>query len=207
MFKTCFTAVWVVVLLTGTAALAQNETEDVWALLAAQSQASGVFVQELFDENGELLERSSGRYAVLRPGFFRWEIEDPDQQMIVVSGTQLWHYDIDLAAATRRDTSQSNEFTPLELLAGDSDELRERFEAQRLGPSRVRLIPTFPQAGFASVDIAWEGDTVIAMDVQDRSGQMIKLDLSPDQNPIKLTAKDFEFVAPAGVDVYEPSDY
>jgi chaperone LolA len=193
--------------LTGTAALAQNETEDVWALLSAQSQASGVFVQELFDDNGELLERSSGRYAVLRPGFFRWEIEDPDQQMIVVSGTQLWHYDIDLAAATRRDTSQSNEFTPLELLAGDSDELHERFEAQRLGPSRVRLIPTFPQAGFASVDIAWEGDGVIAMDVQDRSGQMIKLDLSPDQNPIKLTAKDFEFVAPAGVDVYEPSDY
>lgn len=207
MLNTWFTAVWVAVLLSGTAALAQNETEDVWILLAAQSQASGAFVQELFDENEELLERSSGRYAVLRPGFFRWEIEDPDQQMIVVSGTVLWHYDIDLAAATRRDTSQSNEFTPLELLAGDSDELRERFETQRLGPSRVRLIPTFPQAGFASVDIAWEGRAVIAMDVQDRSGQMIKLDLSPDQSPIELTAKDFEFVAPAGVDVYEPSDY
>ncbi|WOJ94080.1 outer-membrane lipoprotein carrier protein LolA [Congregibacter variabilis] len=207
MLKTGFTAAWVMVLLWGTAALAQNETEEVWILLAAQSQASGGFVQELFDESEELLERSSGRYAVLRPGFFRWEIEDPDQQMIVVSGTQLWHYDIDLAAATRRDTSQSNEFTPLELLAGDSDELRGRFEAQRLGPARVRLIPTFPQAGFASVDIAWEGDAVIAMDVQDRSGQMIKLDLSPDPNPAQLTAKDFEFVAPAGVDVYEPSDY
>ncbi|EED32919.1 outer membrane lipoprotein carrier protein LolA [gamma proteobacterium NOR5-3] len=201
------TAALLCVLLSCTQAYAQNETEDVWTLLAAQSQASGAFTQELFDDNGELLERSSGRYAVLRPGFFRWQIEEPDQQVIVVSGTRLWHYDIDLAAATRRDTSQSNEFTPLELLAGDSEELQARFEAQRLGPSRVRLIPTFPQAGFASVDIAWEGDVVIAMDVQDRSGQMIRLALLPDQNPVKLTAQDFEFVPPLGVDVYEPSDY
>jgi len=195
------------VLLATNPAVAQNETEHVWTLLAAQSQASGAFAQELFDENGELLELSSGRYAVLRPGFFRWEVEDPDQQVIVVSGTELWHYDIDLASATRRDTAHSNEFTPLELLAGNSEELRGRFETQRLGPSRVRLIPTFAQAGFASVDIEWKLGAVIAMDVQDRSGQMIKLSLSPDHNAVALTAKDFEFVPPVGVDVYEPSDY
>jgi outer membrane lipoprotein carrier protein len=207
VLRTWLTAAFVALTLACTQAFAQNETEEVWILLAAQSQASGGFLQELFDENDELLERSSGRYAVLRPGFFRWEIDSPDQQMIVVSGTTLWHYDIDLAAATRRDTTQSNEFTPLELLAGDSGELRSRFQAQRLGPSRVRLIPTFTQAGFASVDIGWEEGAIVAMDVQDRSGQMIKLALSPDQNSAPLTAEDFDFVPPAGVDVYEPSDY
>ncbi|WP_439106916.1 outer membrane lipoprotein chaperone LolA [Congregibacter sp.] len=207
MLRKIMALLFLALFLESAAVLAQDDADDVWRLLASQSQASGAFLQELSDEDGELLERSSGRYAVLRPGFFRWEIDYPDQQMIVVSGAQLWHYDIDLAAATRRDTSDNNAFTPLELLAGDSDELREKFATERLGPSRVRLVPTFPQAGFASVDIAWEADAVVAMDVQDRSGQRIKLALTPDSDPQQLTAEDFDFVPPAGVDVYEPSDY
>ncbi|MDP5052777.1 MAG: outer membrane lipoprotein carrier protein LolA, partial [Congregibacter sp.] len=149
-----------------TQVFAQSDSDDVWALLASQTQAVGGFTQELFDEDGVLVERSSGRYAVLRPGFFRWEIESPDRQLIVVSGTQLWHYDIDLAAATRRNTATQNEFTALELLAGDSEELRGRFDVQRLDSSRVRLIPLFSQAGFNSVDIAWEGSAVVGMVVQ-----------------------------------------
>lgn len=189
------------------ASAAFGDADEVWTLLASQSQASGAFLQELSDEEGVLLERSSGRYAVLRPGFFRWEIESPDQQLIVVSGPQLWHYDIDLGAASRRDTSQSNEFTPLELLAGDSYDLQGRFETEQLAPSLVRLIPTFPQAGFASVDVGWDKGAVVSMSVQDRSGQTIKLTLNPDKNPAVLTAADFEFVPPADVDVYEPSDY
>ena len=186
---------------------AQIEEQEVWRLLAAQSQASGDFVQELSDEEGELLERSSGRYAVLRPGYFRWEISSPDQQLIVVSGSRLWHYDVDLAAATRRDTSESREFTPLELLAGESDDLKAKFSTQAMGPSRVRLTPTFPQAGFAWVEVTWKGDAVVAMVVEDRSGQLISLALTPDVAPAQLTAKDFDFIPPAGVDVYEPSDY
>ncbi|WOJ95927.1 outer membrane lipoprotein chaperone LolA [Congregibacter brevis] len=185
----------------------QGEQEEVWRLLASQSQASGEFVQELSDEEGELLERSRGRYAVLRPGYFRWEISSPDQQLIVVSGSKLWHYDRDLAAATRRDTSENREFTPLELLAGESDELKEKFNTQTIGPSQVRLIPTFPQAGFAWVEVTWERNAVIAMVVEDRSGQLISLALTPDLEPVELTATDFDFVPPAGVDVYEPSDY
>lgn len=189
------------------ASAAAGDPDEIWTLLASQSQASGTFLQELTDEEGELLERSSGRYAVLRPGFFRWEIESPDQQLIVVSGTQLWHYDIDLGAASRRDTGQSEEFTPLELLAGDSYELQGRFETEQLGPALVRLTPAFPQAGFASVDVGWENGAVVSMSVQDRSGQTIKLALTPDRDPPALSAADFEFVPPADVDVYEPADY
>ena len=74
-----------------------QEEPDVWSRLAAQDQASGRFLQEIYSEEGELLERSSGRYAVLRPGFFRWEIDYPDRQQIIIADDTLWHYDIDLA--------------------------------------------------------------------------------------------------------------
>lgn len=185
-------------------AAAQGDAARVWALLEAQTQASGRFFQELYSEDDELLERSRGKYAVLRPGFFRWEIEYPDKQLIVVAGSELWHYDIDLAAATRRNTQDGREFTPLELLAGNSGEMRERFSVEALDEDRYRLIPRFPQAGFASVEISWANGEIVAMAVRDRSGQMINLALTPDETPAPLTPGEFRFEPPEGVDVYDP---
>lgn len=182
----------------------QASTNRLWERLDAQAQASGRFLQELYSEEDELLERSSGRYAVLRPGFFRWEIEYPDRQLILVAGNDLWHYDIDLAAATRRDTRDNQEFTPLELLAGNSDTLTERFSVEALGGDRFRLIPTFAQAGFSAVEISWEGDALAGMQVRDRSGQTISIALSPDTDAPRLEAEDFAFTPPDGVDVYDP---
>jgi chaperone LolA len=182
---------------------AQGE-EQLWSLLETQTQARGSFVQDLYDEDNELLEHSSGRYAVLRPDFFRWEIDDPDRQMIVIAGHELWHYDIDLAAATRRDTRDTQEFTPLELLAGNSAELRQRFSVEPVADNRYRLIPLFAQAGFAGVEITWDQGEIVAMDVRDRSGQLISLILTPERDAPPLTPADFSFVPPDGVDVYDP---
>jgi outer membrane lipoprotein carrier protein len=187
-----------------TAAADQNDTR-LWELLSAQDQASGRFLQEIYAEDGELLERSSGRYAVLRPDFFRWEIDYPDRQQIVVAGDVLWHYDIDLAAASRRDTRENSEFNALELLAGDSDELRERFAVEVLGDDRYRLVPRFVQAGFTAVDLSWRDGAIIGMEISDRSGQRIRLALTPAADASTLTPADFEFDLPEGVDVYDPT--
>jgi outer membrane lipoprotein carrier protein len=192
-------------LLASPVALAVASEERLWSLLAAQEQASGRFLQEIHADDGELLERSSGRYAVLRPDFFRWEIEYPDRQQIVVAGTVLWHYDIDLAAASRRDTRENSEFNALELLAGDSDELRERFAVEVLDDDSYRLVPRFPQAGFAAVDLSWRDGSIVSMQISDRSGQLINLALTPDEDPAPLTPADFEFLVPEGVDIYDPT--
>lgn len=185
-------------------AVAQVPDEsDIWERFEAQDQASGRFVQELFAEDGSLLETSEGRYAVLKPGFFRWEIEEPDRQLILVSGEVLWHYDIDLATATRRPSKAQGEFTPLELLAGEGDELRERFRVEALEAERYRLIPTFAGAGFGAVELTWAGTQVVGMRISDRSGQQITLALTPDSDPASLSASDFEFTVPDGVDVFD----
>lgn len=188
-----------------TAATAAEGEARLWNLLAAQEQASGRFMQEIYAEDGELLERSSGRYAVLRPDFFRWEIDYPDRQQIVVAGNVLWHYDIDLAAASRRDTRENSEFNALELLAGDSDELRERFAVEVLGTDSYRLVPRFAQAGFTAVDMSWREGAIVAMEISDRSGQHIRLALTPATDAAALTPADFEFEIPEGVDVYDPA--
>ena len=191
-------------LLAAAAGLRAEEARDggdVWRRLAAQTQATGSFRQALYSEEGELLERSSGRYAVLRPGYFRWIIEAPDRQQIIVAGDSLWHYDLDLATATQRRIDDETQFPALDLLARDSDELVERFRVEALGDDRYRLTPLFPQAGFSVAELTWEGDRLVAMDVIDRSGQALQLLLDPDRDAASLSPADFAFEPPAGTDV------
>jgi chaperone LolA len=175
--------------------------ESLWARLAAQDQAQGRFMQELLDEQGELIERSSGAYALLKPGYFRWEIDYPDRQQIVIADDVLWHYDIDLASVTRRAVDHDGRFTALDLLARSSDELADRFSVEVLDGDRFRLVPQFAQAGFSAVILSWDEDRLVAMDVQQRSGQTLSLVLSPDAEAPALTAADFAFVVPEGVDL------
>jgi len=186
---------------------AAAEGGDVWERLAAHDQAQGSFTQELRDEEGELIERSSGRYAVLRPGFFRWEIESPDRQELVVADGTLWHYDLDLRTVTVREVDPDTQFTALDLLARDRAELAERFSVEPLGDDRFRLLPRFPRAGFGAVVLSWEGTTLAAMDVQQRGGQTLSLALTPDEDGAPLSAEDFAFEVPDGVEVQRGSGF
>ncbi len=189
--------------LLAAAATAAGDADALWSRLEAQEQASGEFSQEIFSEEGELIERSSGRYAVLKPGYFRWDINYPDRQLLLVSGSDLWHYDIDLATATRRDAGAQGEFTPLELLTGDRADLAERFSVEQLEAGRFRLLPRFARAGFAAVELGWSGDLLSRMQIRDRSGQLISISLVADEDPPRLSDADFQLQLPDDVEVFD----
>ena len=186
------------------------ESTALWARLAGLDQAQGRFEQALYSERGELLERSSGRYALLKPGFLRWEIERPDRQRLVVAAGQIWHYDIDLATATRRALRRGESFSALDLLTADTASLRQRFQVEVLGDNsgensgdqRYRLLPLFPGAEFAALELTWRDGRLRAMSIRDRSAQRIQLALTPDPAAAPLQARDFAFEPPPGVEVF-----
>ena len=187
-----------------------TESTALWARLAGLDQAQGRFEQALYSERGELLERSSGRYALLKPGFLRWEIERPDRQRLVVAAGQIWHYDIDLATATRRALRRGESFSALDLLTADTASLRQRFQVEVLGDNsgensgdqRYRLLPLFPGAEFAVLELTWRDGRLRAMSIRDRSAQRIQLALTPDPAAAPLQAQDFAFEPPPGVEVF-----
>ena len=62
---------------------------DVLETLAEREGMAGQFTQEIISPEGEVLERSSGSFGLLRPHFFRWEILTPDSQLLLADGETL----------------------------------------------------------------------------------------------------------------------
>ncbi len=162
------------------------------------------FEQTVTDNAQRPTQQTRGRLQILRPGRFRWTYEEPYQQLIVTDGARLWVYDPDLTQVTitRLDTSIGN--TPALLLSTERP-LDELFMITEL-PSQgdiawVQLDPRQEDANFTRVRLAFDRESLYAMEIVDGFGQTMNIRfLGLDRNPA-LGPADFRFTPPAGVDV------
>lgn len=77
-------------------------------------------------------QKTTGKMALLRPGKFRWETQQPTQQLIIANGRYAWVYDVDLEQVTKQKINTQQPGSPAELLSGSSDTLRRAFSIKRL---------------------------------------------------------------------------
>lgn len=174
------------------------------ARLAPLAQLSGRFEQSVENGGAATPANSAGRFSLRRPDQFRWEITEPDSQLLVASDGVLWHYDRDLATATRRRL-EDGAAAPLLLLAANAPALAEAFVVEARGPDRYRVVPRAADAGFREAEITFAGALPAGMRIIDRLGQAIDIHFTDlDQAP--LAAGTFDFTPPDGVDVYRESD-
>ncbi|MHA7817522.1 MAG: outer membrane lipoprotein chaperone LolA [Pseudohaliea sp.] len=185
-------------------ARADDAARALAARLAPLDQLSGRFEQSVENGAGATPAHSAGRFSLRRPDRFRWEITEPDSQLLVASEGVLWHYDRDLATATRR-RFDDGAAAPLLLLAADAPGLAEAFVVQAPGPDRFRVLPRAADAGFREAELTFAGGLPATMRIIDRLGQAIDIRfLDLDEAP--LPAGTFDFTPPAGVDVYREGD-
>ncbi|MBT5067869.1 MAG: hypothetical protein HOM67_06010, partial [Halieaceae bacterium] len=68
---------------------------DAWPLATAVT-AKGVFSQVLTDSSGATLVETRGTFSTVKPDLYRWEIESPDRQLLLLNGDGFWQWDKDL---------------------------------------------------------------------------------------------------------------
>lgn len=170
-------------------------------LLAIES-LQGDFTQKQYSEAGDLLEQSSGRFMLLRPGFFRWDIQHPDNQLIVADPHYLWHHDVDLETVTRRPATASGQMAPLKILGGDHTALRDEYRITSSGENRYRLEPRGEGAGFTALTLALHAGNLSRMEVEDELGQTITIEFFNVDTSSALKPDDFAFVPPADADLF-----
>ena len=164
---------------------------DVLEALAERKGMTGQFTQEIISAEGEVLERSSGGFGLLRPHFFRWEILTPDNQLLLADGETLTQIDWDLEVVVERPISETAS-SPFQWLLASRAALDSAFDISLSGDAAV-LIPVDPKSPYGRLDIAQLSEAVWRLDAEDRGGQVLRVEL---RENIDRRPQITDFVAP-----------
>jgi outer membrane lipoprotein carrier protein len=190
------------VLIATTSQAEESALLELQQRLNAITSLSGNFQQQLIALDGEQLEHSSGHFTLLQPGYFSWQILLPDEQLLLAAQGVLWHYDVELETVTQRNIPVNDPSSPLAILAGDGQALGEHYQVESLGPDSWRLLPVIESGDFVAIKLTFNGQLPQFMEVLDPLERTTHIEFSGLVLNPALTAADFSFEPPAGVDVY-----
>ena len=171
------------------------------------------FSQTVTDSKGEVVSQADGKFVIVRPGRFRWELtpqidasRDATPQLMIADGLNLWFYDRDLEQVSVKPAASALTATPASLLSGDGD-FREYFKvataSRRDGLDWVKVTPTAPDADFreAQIGFAGAGVELKRMVLKDKLGQTVRLDFTTSVRNQPVGEDEVKFVPPPGADV------
>ncbi len=154
-------------------------------------------------------EVSSGTFLYQRPGRFRWEVEEPEQSVLVADGETLRMYDpgggiLQIAPMTEGGMSQ----TALGFLFGESD-LRRSFDVELMAPTskpgtRLRLTP-LEDMSFERMEVRIDGETLRVSEVLivDLLGNRTELAFSAFEENVGLKETEFTIRVPDDTEVID----
>jgi outer membrane lipoprotein carrier protein len=196
----------VLLLMAPLSAVAETARSRLDAYLTGFTQLESGFEQQLTDENGTLIEASSGRFYLQRPDRFRWEYQLPYQQTIISDGEHIYIYDRDLAQVTVKSAGAALGATPAALLSGTAD-VDASFEIQELGSEQgldwLALRPRDAAEEFHTIRLAFDSAGLRVMQLNDNLGQTTTIRFANEQRDDGLEPSLFTFEIPEGVDVIQ----
>lgn len=159
---------------------------------------------------GELT--ASGTVVFGRPNKMRWTYAEPDPQVIVGDGTDLWIYQPDLQQVIRTPIATAFQSrTPLTFLAGlgnvqndfDASLVKEDAETWELS-----LDPKDDtDLGELTLVLRKSDASIAEARVTDPVGTTTRIEFSDEERNVEIDAAVFRFTPPDGVDVVRPPTY
>ncbi len=154
--------------------------DQLHAFLEGTQSAQGAFTQQVVNKDGRTTQTTSGTFAFMRPGKFRWTYQKPFDQLIVGDGEKVWIYDRDLNQVVVRKLDAALGATPAALLAGDNA-LEKNFTlvagGEGDGVEYVDATPKAAEAQFTRIRLGFAGNLPRTMELTDAFGQTTDLDV------------------------------
>jgi len=167
---------------------------------------SAAFQQQLFNESGEELEKSTGVFYLRRPGMFYWAYYEPYSQMIISNGVTLWVYDEDLEQVIIRNIGDSLGQSPAAILGGNV-KIADHYVVIDTGMSEgldwMELTPRDIDSQYNSIKLGFEGNHLKTMLLLDNLGQKNLITFIDTKRNTKLNIELFDFTPPANCDVID----
>lgn len=184
-------------------------TEELKTLLAGVESLQANFQQQMVNNKGVVLQKSSGKMWLQKPGKFRWSIEGKDKRLVIADGKQIWDYDIDLDQVTVQPFSQGQTSAPIFFLTGDTQSLSKDFTVANLTKNQAlpdcdqsfELKPKQSQGAFQWIRVGFKNKALKTLEVLDQLGQQARFQFTELVLNSKIPATQFQFKPPPGVDV------
>ncbi len=184
-----------------------SDYQKLDGFLKKMNVVSASFVQHTFDGKGALLQTQKGKLKLKRPNQFRWESEEPYEQLLISNGKTLWQFDADLEQVAIQPLNTELSATPALLLSGNIAQVENEYDvyAETMqDETHFVLIPKQVDALFDRLRLEFDNTNKLArMVIQDEVGQKTIIRLSNVQLDQTIAAAEFEFTVPAGVDVIQ----
>lgn len=108
-------------------AITPKKSETLWAYLSKMHTYRANFEQTTRDANGQVVQRSYGSMALIRPGYLKWETIAPTHQLLFVNRNTVWIYDVDLEQASKSTLSTPHYNNSGALLSSSVAQIRRQF--------------------------------------------------------------------------------
>lgn len=182
---------WLLILLTllpfgeASAATAAARLE---AYLEDLDSLTSRFEQITLSADGGRMVESSGTLYLKRPGRFRWEYDDPVEQVIVADGNRVWLHDLELEQVSHQSQSKALSGTPAQLLAG-KEPIEKHFEVLPWdgGDERewVELVPKTEDTQVVRIRVGFIDDRLDTLLMEDSFGQLTRFSfIATKRNPV-----------------------
>lgn len=172
-------------------------TDQLSQLLNNLQTSRANFTQTVMNSRGQILQQVSGKMTIQRPGRFRWEVMQPNRQLLIADGHRIWFYDLDLQQITIQKQKTADTDSPAALLSDAPKNLTQLFVIHPLMDVQgFTLFPKNKNALFQSITLIFQKDCLRQMRLTDKLDQQTVINFSQvELNPI-LSAKTFNFIIP-----------
>ncbi|BFM07194.1 outer membrane lipoprotein chaperone LolA [Halioxenophilus aromaticivorans] len=188
-----------------TAQPASANSESLVELLEPLVNGAGDFEQITYDSKGQPVQRSSGHFAVMKPGKFYWQTLQPYEQVLVSDAQTIWLYDPDLEQVTVKTFAGEQNQLPIRILSGDFDLIGKEFQLSEAKTEQglvYHLAPNSASSNVASIDLTFVGQNLASMTVVDRTETKTQFVFSNRKALSQDDKNKFAFEIPEGADVF-----
>ncbi|MBW8192442.1 outer membrane lipoprotein chaperone LolA [Neiella marina] len=189
--------------LTANTATAATDNADarqaLRSYLASMAGFSANFEQTVYDEQQQVLQQSSGNLATKRPGMLRWQVEIPDEELLIANGDALWLYSPFLEQVSIYSLQDAIGQSPFMLLTSDEDAVWQDYHISQ-NDTGYRVVPN------SASNVAWLQVNVLEQRIdsilmQDSAGTVTRFQLTDFTGEAPQGNELFEFKIPEGVDI------
>lgn len=176
--------------------------EKLSQLLSKMQTSRADFTQTIMNSRGQILQQVSGKMTIQRPGHFRWEVTQPNRQLLIADGQHIWFYDIDLQQITIQKQKTAHTDSPAALLSESPKNLTQLFIIHPLMDVQgFTLFPKNKNALFQSITLIFQKDHLREMRLTDKLDQQTEINFSQVEINPYLPTNTFHFFMPKDKDI------